>query len=74
MIKKNAGWRILVLAIVLIFAGASSGMAEKITLKLNWVAGGDHCFYFVAKDKGLYEQQGLEVNIERGQGSGDSAR
>ena len=74
MIKKNSSWQILVFAIVLIFVGASSCLAEKISLKLNWVPGGDHCFYFVAKDKGLYEQQGLEVNIERGQGSGDTVK
>lgn len=74
MIKKGTGLKILVLTIVLIFVGASSGLAEKITLKLNWVPGGDHCFYFVAKDKGLYEQQGLDVNIERGQGSGDTVK
>jgi len=74
MIKKNAGWKILVLTIVLIFVGASSGLAEKLTLKLNWVPGGDHCFYFVAKDKGLYEQEGLDVKIERGRGSGDTVK
>lgn len=48
--------------------------AEKITLKLNWVPGGDHCFYFAAKEKGFYKQEGLEVNIERGQGSGDTVK
>lgn len=72
--KKSTGLKILVLSLVLIFAGASGGMAEKITLKLNWVPGGDHCFYFVAKEKGLYEQQGLDVNIERGRGSGDTVK
>ncbi|NWF54006.1 MAG: ABC transporter substrate-binding protein [Syntrophaceae bacterium] len=48
--------------------------AEKITLKLNWVPGGDHCFYYVAKEKGLYKEKGLEVAIERGQGSGDTVK
>jgi NitT/TauT family transport system substrate-binding protein len=48
--------------------------ADKITLKLNWVPGGDHCFYYVAKEKGLYKEKGLEVAIERGQGSGDTVK
>ena len=52
MIKKNEGWQILVLTIVLIFVGASNGLAEKISLKLNWVPGGDHCFYFWPRIKG----------------------
>jgi NitT/TauT family transport system substrate-binding protein len=74
MREKNSGWQILVFVIGLIFVGASSCLAEQISLKLNWLPGGDHCFYFVAKDKGLYEQQGLDVNIERRQGSGDTVK
>ncbi len=48
--------------------------AEKVTLKLNWVPGGDHCFYFAAKEKGFYQEKGLDVQIERGQGSGDTVK
>jgi NitT/TauT family transport system substrate-binding protein len=48
--------------------------AEKVTLKLNWVPGGDHCFYFAALEKGFYREKGLEVHIERGQGSGDTVK
>lgn len=64
--------KILIIGSILIILCASLGAAEKITLKLNWIPGGDHCFYFVAKDLGYYEANGLDVRIERGQGSGDT--
>ena len=57
----------------LMLAGAAAA-ADQITLKLNWVPGGDHCFYFVAKEKGFFRANGLEVSIERGQGSGDTVK
>lgn len=74
MKKKHGVWTVLALSIVLILSSASGVMAEKITLKLNWVPGGDHCFYFVAQDKGFYQQVGLDVAIERGRGSGDTVK
>ncbi len=71
--KRNVVWMVsVVVAFFLLSAPAFS--AEKVTLKLNWVPGGDHCFYFVAKDKGFYQEEGLDVSIERGQGSGDTVK
>ncbi len=51
-----------------------SGMTlavDKVTLNLNWFYVGDHSPYFVATDKGWYKEEGLEVNIVPGKGSGD---
>ena len=45
--------------------------ADKVTLNLNWFYVGDHSPYFVATDKGWYKEEGLEVNIVPGKGSGD---
>jgi NitT/TauT family transport system substrate-binding protein len=72
--KKNACWKVLVLFLAFLLMSSVASGAEKITLKLNWVPGGDHCFYYVAKEKGFYREKGLEVNIERGQGSGDTVK
>src|SRR5260370_8862457 len=54
--------------------GASQASAEKITLTLNWVAGGDHAPYFYAQKMGLYKQAGLDVDFETGRGSAASAQ
>jgi NitT/TauT family transport system substrate-binding protein len=40
--------------------------ADKVTLQLKWVAQGQFAGYFVAKDKGFYEEEGLDVEIKPG--------
>ncbi|MBP1719183.1 MAG: transporter substrate-binding protein, partial [Deltaproteobacteria bacterium] len=72
--KKNLCLAVFVLLLGFALMPFPATGAEKVTLKLNWVPGGDHCFYFVAKEKGFYKDQGLDVTIERGQGSGDTVK
>jgi NitT/TauT family transport system substrate-binding protein len=72
--KKNLFLTFWVFLLGLSLMTSPAAWAEKITLKLNWVPGGDHCFYYVAKEKGFYKEKGLEVTIERGQGSGDTVK
>ena len=73
--KKRSLWKKIIVGIAVLFIASPVFLtAEKITLKLNWVPGGDHCFYFVAKELGYYAQNGLNVKIERGQGSGDTVK
>jgi NitT/TauT family transport system substrate-binding protein len=52
----------------------ASASAQKITLTLNWVVGGDHAPYFYALKNGLYKQAGLDIDIESGRGSAASAQ
>jgi NitT/TauT family transport system substrate-binding protein len=55
-------------------AGAAQAQSTEISFILNWVAGGDHAPYYFAKQEGRYEEAGLDVNIEPGQGSQMSAQ
>jgi NitT/TauT family transport system substrate-binding protein len=50
-----------------IAAGAQS--LEKFPFRLNWTIYGEHAGFFVAKDKGFYEAEGLDVEISEGSGS-----
>ncbi|MBC7311476.1 MAG: ABC transporter substrate-binding protein [Rhizobium sp.] len=56
----------------LLLAGAVSltamqaAAAEKVTLQLKWVTQAQFAGYYVAKDKGFYEQEGLDVEIKPG--------
>ena len=40
--------------------------ADKVTLQLKWVTQGQFGGYYVAKDKGFYEEEGIEVDIKPG--------
>lgn len=58
----------------LLFSAASAGQLEKVDLQLNWKIAGDHAPYYVATKKGWYAEEGLDVNIIIGQGSGYSVQ
>jgi len=47
-------------------AAVQAWAADKVTLQLKWVAQGQFGGYFVAKDKGFYEEEGLDVDIKPG--------
>jgi len=41
----------------------------KFQFRLNWTLYGEHAPFFVARDKGFYRDEGLEVEIQEGSGS-----
>ncbi|MDO8883838.1 ABC transporter substrate-binding protein [Pseudotabrizicola sp.] len=45
---------------------ATSAQAEDVTLQLKWVTQAQFAGYYVAKDKGFYEEEGLTVTIKPG--------
>ena len=47
-------------------AAVQAWAADKVTLQLKWVAQGQFGGYFVAKDKGFYDEEGLDVDIKPG--------
>ena len=44
----------------------SANAADPVTLQLKWVTQAQFAGYFVAKDKGFYEEEGLDVTIKPG--------
>jgi len=48
--------------------------AEKIRVGLDFTVSGYHAPFFVAGEKGWFAEQGLDVSITRGYGSGDTAK
>ena len=55
-------------AIAALLGGASltGAMAEEVTLQLKWVTQAQFAGYYVAKDKGFYDEEGLDVTILAG--------
>jgi NitT/TauT family transport system substrate-binding protein len=47
-------------------AAVQAAKADDIVLQLKWVAQSQFAGYYVAKDKGFYEEEGLEVEIKAG--------
>ena len=49
-----------------IAAVTTAQAADKVTLQLKWVTQAQFAGYYVAKDKGFYKDEGLDVTIKPG--------
>ncbi len=48
------------------FAAVPAANAQEVTLQLKWVTQAQFAGYYVAKDQGFYEEEGLDVTIKAG--------
>jgi NitT/TauT family transport system substrate-binding protein len=55
-----------VLALSFGMAAGTIHAADKVALQLKWVTQSQFAGYYVAKDKGFYDAEGLEVDIKPG--------
>jgi NitT/TauT family transport system substrate-binding protein len=62
-----------VLAAVLVSVAVPARAADQVTLLLNWFQLADHSPFYLAKKKGYFDEEGIDLTIVRGQGSGDTA-
>ncbi|MEF2071701.1 ABC transporter substrate-binding protein [Consotaella aegiceratis] len=53
-------------ALALAATTASASAADSVTLQLKWVTDAQFAGYYVALDKGFYEEEGLDVEIKPG--------
>lgn len=60
----------LFLAMVVTAAAAQ----DKVILSLQWIPAANHFGIFAAKEEGFYRDAGLDVEVQRGYGSGESAK
>jgi NitT/TauT family transport system substrate-binding protein len=63
----------LIAALALLLALPAAAQ-DKVTLQLNWFHLADHSPVYMALKKGYYKEEGLELTVLRGSGSGDSAK
>jgi NitT/TauT family transport system substrate-binding protein len=47
---------------------------DKLIFSLQWIANGNNFGVFAAKEQGFYRDANLEVDVQRGYGSGDTAK
>jgi NitT/TauT family transport system substrate-binding protein len=66
------------LALVAVVMAAASAQAQsapqKATIRLDWKAGAQHAPFYLAKARGLYKDEGLDVDIISGSGSSDTVK
>ena len=63
----------LPLAFVLLISLGAHAQNEKVRFQTDWVASGEHAAYYGAWTKGIWAEEGLDITITRGYGSGDTA-
>jgi NitT/TauT family transport system substrate-binding protein len=59
-------WIALATGVALAVTATASQAADKLTLQLKWVTQAQFAGYYVAKDKGFYEEEGLDIEIKPG--------
>ncbi len=51
----------------------SAGAAlDKVHLQTDWIPSGEHAMYFAGWEKGFWKDEGIDINVTRGYGSGDT--
>src|ERR1700757_3965390 len=61
----------IALAACAFIAGPALGQGkEKVVLLLNWYTYSEHAPFFLGKERGYYEQEGIDLDIQEGRGSG----
>lgn len=74
---KDSMKRIAGVALIAAAGLAISGVAraeDDVRLRLNWMYYGSHAGFALGKDKGYYKEQGINLDIRSGNGSGSAHR
>lgn len=58
--------RLMISSAVLALLAGAANAADPLTLQLKWVTQAQFAGYYVAKDKGFYDEENLEVTIQPG--------
>jgi len=65
--------RMMLALCVMLIAGPAFA-ADKVTLMLNWYVYGEHAPFYYGKEKGIFEKEGIDLEIQEGRGSGTVAQ
>lgn len=62
------------LATVVQLVPSAAKAEDEVRLRLNWMYYGSHAGFALGKDKGYYKEQGIDLDIRSGNGSGSAHR
>ncbi|MDQ6916249.1 MAG: ABC transporter substrate-binding protein [Pseudomonadota bacterium] len=61
----------IVFAVLILATGVAQAQPkEKVVLMLNWYLYSEHAPFFLGKERGFYDQEGIDLDIQEGRGSG----
>ncbi len=69
--------RVLATIFVALLLSAGTAVAQpkdKVVLLLNWYLYSEHAPFFLGKERGYYDQEGIDLDIQEGRGSGVSVQ
>lgn len=71
---KHLNIRVGVVAVVAGFAlyGTTALALDKVHLQTDWIPSGEHAMYFGGWEKGFWKDEGIDIKVTRGYGSGDT--
>jgi NitT/TauT family transport system substrate-binding protein len=61
-------WTTFLLAL-LTATSAAAQPKEKVVLMLNWFVYGEHAPFFLGKERGYFEREGIDLQVQQGRGS-----
>jgi len=61
---------LLAAAMMLTMGAAQAQPKEKVVLMLNWYLYSEHAPFFLGKARGYYDQEGIDLDVQEGRGSG----
>ncbi len=64
----------LLLGFFLVLAATLAGAQDAVSLRLNWYLGGLHVPYYYGKEMGFFKQEGIDLTINEGRGSGNTVQ
>ena len=64
----------LLLAATLAVSATLTSAQEAVSLRLNWYLGGLHVPFYYGKEMGFFKQEGIDLTINEGRGSGNTVQ
>jgi NitT/TauT family transport system substrate-binding protein len=61
---------LLLAAFAAALMAAPAAAADKVVLMLNWYVYGEHAPFYYGKEKGIFAEAGIDLDIQEGRGSG----
>jgi NitT/TauT family transport system substrate-binding protein len=64
--------RALGVAVAVVAWVAAADTADKVRFQTDWLPSGEHAMYYGGWQKGIFAEEGIDITITRGYGSGDT--